>query len=131
MAQVTALSPIGTPGPPYSFSAKPAPSSSLNLRISLGSVVLVASGAVVVPTTGSNVPWEIEGEFVVRTIGASGTTTATGDHDNGQTSGLLANSGTLTIDTTSSADITVSAQWSTASASNTITVQNLEMERAG
>jgi len=103
---------------------------SLTLRIKFGSTVLLSSGAVAIPSTGVDVPWEIEGEFVVRSIGASGTVSATGDHDNGQTAGLLANSGTVTIDTTAASDIAVSAQWGVASASNSITAQVLNIEKS-
>ena len=102
----------------------------LNLRIKFGSTVLLYSGAVAAPTGGVDVPWEIDGEFVVRSIGASGQVSITGDTDNGQTSGLLAHSGTVTIDTTAAADIAVSAQWGVASASNSITAQVLNIEKS-
>ena len=54
---------------------------------------------------------------------------ANGDHDNGQTSGLLANTGTVTIDTTAGADIQASAEWGIASASNTVTAQKIVLVR--
>ena len=101
----------------------------LNLRILLGSVVLLASGDVAPPSSGSDVPWEIEGLFVVRSVGASGTIMATARYDNGQTSGLLANAAAIVVDTTTAADLQVSAQWGTASASNSIKVQNLFVEK--
>lgn len=103
----------------------------LNLRIKFGSVVLLSSGLVATPSSGSDVPWEIEGAFVVRSIGASGTVVATGDHDNGQTAGLLANSGTVTVDSTVAAVIQASAEWSVADPGNSITAQNIEIQRAG
>lgn len=107
------------------------PVQSLNLRIKIGSVELVSSGAVDQPSSGSNVPWSIDCEFVVRSIGASGKVSATGNHDNGQTSGLLANSSELTLNTTIANDVVVSAEHGIASASNTVKVQNLEIERSG
>lgn len=103
----------------------------LNLRFKMGAVVLLASGNVAIPSSGSNVPWEIEGMFIVRTVaGISAALMATGKYNNGQTSGLLANAATVAVDPTAAADLQVSAQWGTASASNTITVQNLTIEKA-
>lgn len=132
MAQVTAQSVTATPGKIHSFSAKAAAAlNTINLRIKYGSTVLLSSGTVTIPTTGTNVAWEIEGEFVVRSIGGSGTVMTTGRHDNGQTSGLLANTAAIVVDTTASADLQVSAQWGTASASNIIKVQNLTVEING
>lgn len=104
---------------------------SLNLRIKIGSLVLVASGVVDQPTTGSDVPFVVEAEFVVRSIGASGKLSATGYYDNGQTRSLLANSGELTLDTTTPNDIAVSVQHGVASVSNIIKAQQIDIERAG
>ncbi len=126
MAQVTALSPNGVMGLPYVFIAKGvATPVTLALRIALGAVELLATGALTPPSGASNLPWEMEGLLVVRSIGASGTIMATGRYDNGQSAGLLANAAAVTVDTTASADLQVTGQWGTADPANSLTVQNL------
>lgn len=102
---------------------------SLNLRLKFGTIELLGSGALAPPSGGKNVPWKLEGLFVVRRIGASGVLLATGEYDNGQSAGLLANVSASSVDTTTGADITVSAQWSVADPGNSITVQNLFIEK--
>ena len=132
MAQVTALSPRATPGKPYSFSAKPAAGLTVILRIQFGDSVLLSSGAIAAPSSASDVPFEISGLLIVRSIGTATTTlSASGRYDNGQTSGLLG----PTTEVSGAADSTVenvvqaTVQWGAASASNTITVQNILIEK--
>lgn len=116
----------------YSFSAKGAATpATLNLRIRIGGVPVIVSGAVAVPSGASNVPWRFEGDFVVRAIGAGGSVVGTGLYDLGVSKGLIANVFVSTLDTDLSADIEVSAQWGTKSPSNIITAQQLLMERSG
>ncbi len=130
MAAITQLSPNGVMGRRYSFTAKGAASPvTLVLRIALGAVELLTTGALTPPSGATNVPWEMEGLLVVRSIGASGTIMATGRYDNGQSAGLLANAAAVTVDTTASADLQVTAQWGTADAANSLTVQNLTIEK--
>lgn len=129
MAQVTELSATATPGKIHSFSAKPTAGNTLVLRIKYGSKVLLASPAVSMTPNLSNVAWAIEGLFIVRSIGANGTLMATGDFDNSVDSNAIANTSAVTVDTTASTDIEVSAQWSAAAAGNTIEAQNVFIEK--
>ena len=101
----------------------------LNFRIKLGAVVLLATGNLTPPTTAVDQPWEIDGDFTVRSIGATGTIMANGRYDNAQTKGLLANTGAKTIDTTVSNDINVSVEWAVANALNIATIQELTIEK--
>lgn len=103
----------------------------LNMRIRIGGVPVVVSGAVAVPSGASNVPWRFEGLFVVRSIGVGGSVVGTGLYDLGLSKGLIANVFASTINTTIGADIEVSAQWGTKSPSNIITAQQLLIERSG
>ena len=98
---------------------------SLNLRIELGSVVLLASGDVAIPSGASGVPWKLEALFTVRSIGASGSVMAHGEYDNGQVAAMLANAVAVTVDTTIANDVQASAQWGVADAANIVLIQEL------
>ena len=102
----------------------------LNLRIKFGTSVLMATGAITQPSGASDLPFEIQGFFVVRTIGNPATLVSSGRYDNGQTAGLLAaQQPTNLANTTIDNDIQASAEWGTASADNSITAQNIIIER--
>lgn len=112
-----------------SFAGKVAASlDTLNLRVTFGGTPVFASGAVAVPSGASNVPWRIEGLFVVRAIGASGIIVGTGSYDNGQSKGLIASAFAASVDTTIDNDVEVTAQWGTANLANNVTVQILTAE---
>lgn len=102
----------------------------LNLRIRIGGVPVVVSGAVAVPSGASNVPWRIEGLYTVRSLGAGGSGIATGSYDNGQSAGLIASALASSLDTTIDNDVEVTGQWGTASVLNSVTVQQLVFEMA-
>ncbi|MBI4044777.1 MAG: hypothetical protein HY392_03650 [Candidatus Diapherotrites archaeon] len=109
----------------YSSTATP----NLNLRIKYGSTTLVQSGSVNVVNTASNQGWLVEGTIIARTTGSTGTAMATGYFHNGRNNNMpLTNAGATTIDTTTANTLQVSAQWNTASPSNTITLENITIE---
>lgn len=118
--RLTAMGFVSTTGTP-----------TLNLRQKLGSTVITATGAV---TTGSglaNALLSVSTLLTCRTVGASGTVIAAGQAGIGTVNaGLYPTSGTtVTIDTTASQAIGLTAEWGTASASNTLTVTNVAVER--
>lgn len=106
---------------------------SLRIKVKLGSTVLLDTGAQT-SGTSTNDGFIINAHITCRTIGASGTVMAQGEykeytgtpsaHDTYE----LVNTSTTTIDTTTSQAISVTAQWGTASASDTITLTNFTVE---
>lgn len=105
----------------------------LRVKVKLGSVVLLDTGAQA-SGASTNDGFIISAIVTCRTTGASGTVMAQGEykeytgtpsaHDTYQ----LVNTATTTIDTTASNDISVTVQWGTASASNTISLTNFTVE---
>lgn len=105
----------------------------LRIKVKLGSTVLLDTGAQ--SSAGStNDGFIINANITCRTVGASGTVMAQGEykeytgtpssHDTYQ----LVNTSTITIDTTASQTLSITAQWGTASASDTITLTNFTVE---
>ncbi len=96
----------------------------LTVRVKLGSTT-VCSG-IVTSGNGSTQGFNIDGLITCRTTGTTGTVSAGGEfselHSSGQTTGLI-QTGTTTINTTSSQVLSITVQWGTASAGNTITSQ--------
>lgn len=105
-------------------------SPTINLRLKLGSTTVCLTGAV---TSGAATSkgWKVEGEITCRTNGASGTVFGQGEyqelHSAGISEALLATA-TTTINTTSVHNVGLTAQWGTASASNTISCTNFTLE---
>lgn len=127
-SQKSRLFPHGVMGPAAAFGPKGA--STLNLRIKLDSVVLLATGDVAPPASGSSdIPWRMECVFICRRAGALGLVMATGSYDNGNSAGLLANTAAVSVDGTVAHDIEVSAQHGTADPGNIVTVQNITVEK--
>jgi hypothetical protein len=103
-----------------------------------GGVAGTALAATTAITTGSgvtNVPWRMEWQGIVRSVGASGTIMGAGEVHLGTsvsawTSYPLPQTAmaAVTIDTTTAKNVTVGAQWGTSSASNTLTVHGLLIE---
>ncbi len=104
----------------------------LVITLKIGSTTVIATAAVDV---ANNDIGTIDAEFVIRTIGASGTFIASGEQSLGVPGTVTSKPfilGSTAIDTTATQAITVSATWSVASASNSVTLRLLEvsMERA-
>jgi hypothetical protein len=102
----------------------------LTIKIKLGSTVLLSTGAI---TSGidTNAMFKISAEITFRTIGASGTVFSQGEYfENGAipTSFPMTNTTTTTVNTDTPQALSITAQWSTASASRTISLTNLNVE---
>lgn len=100
---------------------------SLTIRAKLGSTTIVASSAVTPSNSLTNVAWVLDVDLTCRTIGASGTVIGQGMMQIADSTGRvigLAATAAVTVDTTASQAVNVTAQWGAASASNTITCSN-------
>jgi hypothetical protein len=100
----------------------------LNLKLKIGTTVIVATGAVDV--ANSDEGW-IEATVVVRSIGATGTFVAAGTDTLGVPGTATVkgfNLGSTTIDTTAAQAITVTATWSVANAGNVARLDLLTVE---
>lgn len=104
----------------------------------LGGVAGVALGATAAITTASGAaafPWIMEYRGVVRALGSAGSINGQGwvalgtSLTVGSVNMLPATAAarTVTIDTTTAKSITIGAQWGTASASNTLTVNDISV----
>ena len=103
-----------------------------------GGVAGTALAATTAITTGSgvtNVPWRMEYQGIVRSVGASGTIMGAGEVHLGTsvsawTSYPLPQTAmaTVSIDTTTAKDVTVGAQWGTSSASNSLVCHAILVE---
>lgn len=101
----------------------------INAKIKLGGTTYLATGAVTSVALASNAGWFADCVLTVFSIGAGGTVDAQAyvEFSTAATTGLsvnIANPSTQVLDTTVSQAITVTVQWGTANASNTITLQN-------
>lgn len=108
-------------------------SPSLTMRVKMDD----GAGAQTIGTVTSALPGtgttdtliQIEFEVVVRTTGSTGTVNGhqTGGIGTSTTDGCRA-VGEITLDLTAAIDVTVTAQWSASSASNTVTLTGMEVE---
>lgn len=105
-------------------------SPTLRIRIKAGSTILLDTTAVTVGNH-TNALWVVDGVITCRTTGGSGTVFSQGifeEYGGTKNQHPMVNTATTTIATTSSQTMTLTAQWGTASASNTISCTNLTME---
>jgi hypothetical protein len=99
---------------------------------------LASTGAIATGSAVTNVPWRLELVTTIRTVGSSGTAISQGTYNMG-TSVSAWNSlpipntalATVTVDTTAAKALTIGAQWSAASASNTVTLHGFQIESLG
>lgn len=102
----------------------------LTIKVKFGSTVILTTGAHTMHND-TNSLWELNADITCRTTGGSGTVFAQGLFADYGTNGdhvQMVNTATTTISTTSSQAITITAQWGTASSSNTISLSNLTLE---
>src|SRR5262245_55298742 len=99
---------------------------------------LATTGAITTGSGVTNVPWRLELTSTVRTTGSSGTAMSQGFCLFGTS--VSASSflpvpntalATVTVDTTAAKVLSIGAQWSAASASNTVTLHNFFIESLG
>lgn len=96
-------------------------------------VAICATSAITTASGVTNLTWEFEASFRVRTVGTSGTALGTGKLYGvpAATSVNMAPASapaTATIDTTAAKALTIGAQWGTSSASNTITCHHFDVD---
>jgi hypothetical protein len=139
-----------TPGRVYNIyvrgtynTAATAPTMQLRMRLdSTSGTVLAASQATIVAGSASALGWEMQGQIICFTSGASGTVDAQGyesfvNRGNGQgtTSRAEQNpvsvSSAVTVDTTVSHTLLLTMQWNTASTSNYIIARQFIVEASG
>jgi hypothetical protein len=105
----------------------------LSVNILLGSVTLASSGSVTMGSGISNRGWNAELRVSLMSTGSSGTVEAHGvmlfSTAVGTTTVVsLFSTGPITVDTNTAASVSATAQWSSASASNTITLRQFSVE---
>lgn len=109
----------------------------LNIKVKLGSIVVLTTNAYTFGSDLTDELWELEGLITCRTTGASGTVFSqgmwTGDVQAGGLGGSfdyvpMKNTATVTVNTTASQAFDVTATWSVAAAGNSITLTNLVLE---
>jgi len=106
----------------YGRFSKTAAVANFTVRVKVGSsTALTITKDVAAGSPLTDVPFH--GRFAVtyRTVGASGTTISSGSMDINDVSYDISSTGTMATDTTAVNNITVTVQWGTANASNTVT----------
>jgi hypothetical protein len=102
-------------------------SPTLNLKVKFGSTVINTTGAHT-HHNATNGYFDFECDITCRTTGAGGTVFSQGIFTDATDHVSMGNTATVTVNTTTTQAITVTAQWSAASASNTISMTNLTVE---
>lgn len=104
-------------------------------KLKLGSTIVLDTGSLTTVVSLTNAGWSAEGLLIVTAIGSSGAVEAQGysEFSTAATTSLsvnLTNTATITINTTTSQALTVTTQWGTADAANTITLRSMTVEVA-
>lgn len=103
-------------------------SPTITFKMKHGTTVVATSPAITC-TSLTSAGVDVFFTITFRTIGASGTVTVTGYAVVNGTTTPIVTAGTTTVDTTASKLLDVTATWSAASASNTITGQNTKIDQ--
>lgn len=105
----------------------------ITIKVKLNSTIILNSEAVA-SHADVNSEFIITGEVCFRTIGQNGTIFAQGVYTEAGPSsntGDMVNTAAITINTTIAQTLTITAQWGTASNSNTISLTNLRVDVCG
>ena len=106
-------------------------SPNLTIKVKFGSTVILTTGAIATGNS-TNEQFCIGGMITCRTTGASGTVFGQGSYQEASGTSArdysMSNTATTTINTTVTQAITITAQWGTANAGNTISLTNLVIE---
>jgi hypothetical protein len=109
----------------YSSTGNP----TITVRVKLGSTTIgTMTGS---SGNGSNDTFEAWSDITCRTTGGTGTVFTQGVYREVQSSGLIAgtdNTSTTTVDTTASQAVSITVEWGTAAAGNTISATNFTLE---
>jgi len=106
----------------------------LRIKVKLGSTVILDTTAQTVASALSNFVWKVDAVITVRTVGASGSVMSQSafEFQASSLAALLAwsmtNTAAVTLDTTASNALDVTAQWGTADTSNNIRCTNVTVE---
>lgn len=100
----------------------------LELKFKLGSTAILDTGAITLATLTGNKLWHFVGTATVQTSGASGKLIGQGQFTYNQLITDILNTAQASIDTTTSLVADLTAQFGTASASNTIVCTNVMLE---
>lgn len=104
----------------------------ITLKVKAGSTALATCIEPMASVNLTSEEWTLEYEFTCRTTGASGTVIGQGTvgfaTEDGFSIRALKNTATVTIDTSASQAVSVTAQWDSADAANTISCTNLTVE---
>lgn len=106
----------------------------LQIKVKLGSTIIYDTTAITLPNLSGNQLFFMEGRSTCRTTGATGTVFSTSEVfcNTGASSlgnlDLIVPTAAVTIDTTVSQTFDVTATWGTASASNSITINNFSLD---
>jgi hypothetical protein len=99
----------------------------LTIRVKLGAIVIATTGDINSSGPFTDKAYKLEVAFTVRSLTATGAVIAGGHFTMNGMSHPLSNVGLTTINFNASQTIDITAQWSTASASNAITQQQMEV----
>ena len=100
----------------------------LTMKVKYGSTVLGTTGAGTTASGLSSSGWELGFNVVCRSTGATGTVMGQGEFRIHNVHLQMVNTTTTTIDTTAATSFSLTAQWGTANASNTISCHELIVE---
>lgn len=103
---------------------------SLTLKVKFGSTVLCTTGAILLTNGISNGGWRLQEELTVVSIGSSGSIETHGVTFLPSTVSpiLLTNTNPVTVNTTSSAILQISATWNVISVTNSLTLRQMLIE---
>lgn len=106
----------------------------LEFKLKAGTTALLDSAAITTVVNQTNSGWEFEAYIFVNAIGASGALEVQGYAELATALSTvqyvdLTNTATKTVDTTASQALTLTAQWGTSSASNTITCRQFAVQK--
>jgi predicted nucleic acid-binding Zn ribbon protein len=108
----------------------------VTLKLKFGSTIIGATGAVNPGVGISNRGWRMDYQIICDTTGTSGTVEGQGavflfTTSSGSVDLEMPNTGTVTINTTTTQQVQVATQWSIANAANTFTLRQLIIEGLG
>ncbi|MBK8139262.1 MAG: hypothetical protein IPK52_26165 [Chloroflexi bacterium] len=115
------------------YSTDASSAGTLQFRVKLGSIPIVASATFSATDGVSNGAWSLDADITCRTVGGSGTVFGQGyvrlwDGAAVAIAHQMIATSTSTIDTTASQAVGLTAQWGTADTDNTLTITNLLIE---
>lgn len=115
------------------YGTKATPAGTLDTIVKLGTTTMGSTGAQTMTASLTFALWWLQMEIVVQAIGASGSVRAEGwmAHQRTFTASnhlQLVNTAAVTLDTTASMDASITVDWGTSDASNTITMHTFAVQ---